>query len=168
MKKIIITISLLASFLFINGQEIEKTELNIEELAYLQKTISKGWSSKESDDALKNSTKNNLITYQFEIVYNGTVVYRGNIDKPSLSNIHMGMNRTKIQFCLDYNIFDAETKLELAESKKLQLITTESDNKYYCTDSYELLKMDYQKGLIVNDTLSDKIHFKFYKLTENQ
>jgi len=167
MKKIILTISLLTSFLFINGQEIEKTELNIEELAYLQKTISKGWSSKEPDEALINSTKNNLITYQFEIVYNDTVVYRGNIDKPSFGQITMGIYRTKVQFCLEYDVFDAETKLELAENKKMNLITTESGNKYYYTDMYELFEMNYKKGLIVNDTLSDKIHLKFYKLTEN-
>ena len=54
MKKIIFTLSLLASFLFINGQNIEKTELNIEDLEYLQKNINKGWSSKEPDEALIN------------------------------------------------------------------------------------------------------------------
>jgi len=78
----------------------------------------------------------------------------------------MGIYRTKVQFCLEYDVFDAETKLELAESKKMNLITTDSGNKYYCTDRYELFEMNYKKGLIVNDTLSDKIHFKFYKLTE--
>ncbi|SFD35154.1 hypothetical protein [Algibacter pectinivorans] len=166
MKKIILTISLLASFLFTNGQDIEKTELNIEDLEYLQKNINKGWSSKEPDETLINSTKNNLITYQFEIVYNDTVVYRGNIDKPSYGQITMGIYRTRVQFCLEYDVFDAETKLELAENKKIKLITTESGNKYYYTDFYELFEMDYKKGLIVNDRLSSKIHFKFYKLTE--
>ena len=59
MKKIILTISLLASFLFTNGQEITKTELNEAELAYLSKDIAKSWGSKTPDEDLINSTKNN-------------------------------------------------------------------------------------------------------------
>ena len=167
MKKIILTISLLVSFLYTNGQEIIKTELNEAELAYLSKDIAKSWGSKIPDDDLIKSTKNNLITFQFEIVYNDTVLYRGNIDKPILSEISFGMYRTRVQFCLEYETLDAETKLELAESKELNLVTTESGNKYYCAQRYKILEMNYKKELIVNDTLSDKIHFKFYKLTEN-
>lgn len=167
MKKIILTFSLLISFLFTNGQDITKTELNEAELAYLSKDIAKSWGAEIPDDDLINSTKNNLITYQFEIVYKDTVLYRGNIDKPILSEISFGLYRTRVQFCLEYETLDAETKLELAESKELNLVTTESGNKYYCAQRYKIFEMNYKKELIVNDTLSDKIHFKFYKLTEN-
>ena len=102
----------------IYSQNIEKTELNEAELKYLQKDISKGWSSSIPDIDLTNSTINNLVTYQFEIVYGDKVIFRGNVNKPSLSEISFGLNRTKVQFCFSYDILDAETKLELAESKK--------------------------------------------------
>lgn len=167
MKKIILTISLLASFLFINGQGITKTKLTEAELAYLSKDIAQSWGSEILDDDLINSTKNNLMTYQFEIVYHDTVLYRGNIDKPILSEISFGMYRTRVQFCLDYKTLDAETKLELAESKELSLVTTESGNKYYCAQRYKLFENNYNNELTVYDVLSDKIYFKFYKLTEN-
>ena len=167
MKKIILIISLLVSFLYTNGQEIIKTELNEAELVYLSKDIAKSWGAETPDNDLINSTKNNLITFQFEIVYDDTVLYRGNIDKPILSEISFGMYRTRVQFCLEYETLDAETKLELAESKELSLVTTESGNKYYCAQRYKLFENNYKNELTVNDTLSDKIHFKFYKLIEN-
>lgn len=168
MKKIILTISFLASFLFNYGQDITKTELTEPELAYLSKDIAKSYWSKSINDDLVNSTKNNLITFQFEIVYNNTVLYRGNIDKPSFADIGFGRLRTQVQFCLKYETLDAETKLELAESKKLNLETSEKGNKYYCTGGYNLFETDYNKKVVVHDKLSNKIHFKFYKLTENQ
>ncbi len=41
------------------------------------------------------------------------------------------MSRRKVSFCFDYNPFDSETKLELAESRILKLSKTKSGKNIF-------------------------------------
>lgn len=161
MKKIILTILLFTFFLSFS-QNIEKIELTKKEIEFLAEDIVSFMREPIAED-FEKSTKYNLTNYIFEISYKDKVIYSGGIKKPSLSDINSAMNRKKASFCFEYDIFDSETKLELAESKKLKLGKTKSGKKYFWTDDYELYKKDRYKGLIVNDKISKKIKIKFYK-----
>ncbi|MDT0293300.1 hypothetical protein ACFQ3R_08450 [Mesonia ostreae] len=164
MKNTIATLILIVTFHFTNAQSIERVEVTEGEVEYLEENISQGFSSNHSDEDLTNSVKNNLVTYEYEVVYEDEVLYRGNVSKPSLAGVSRSMNRTKAQFCFEYDLVDAETKLELVEKKKLDLITTKSGDKYFCTDNYDLFIKGKNKTMVVNDQISDKISIKLYKL----
>ncbi|MFV0431989.1 MAG: hypothetical protein ACK5MJ_07450, partial [Alphaproteobacteria bacterium] len=59
--------------------------------------------------------------------------------------------------------FDSETKLELAENRKIKIGKTKDGKKYFWTDDYKLFEIDRYQGLKVYDTISEKIKIKFYK-----
>lgn len=163
MKIFITFITVVLSTTNLLSQNITRSELTVEEINYLEKDLYKGFSG-ISNETLEESVKNNHTNYDFEIVYKDSVIYRGVINKPSLTDVGKGMYRTSARFCLKYNIFDTETKLELSENKKLNLITTENDEKYYCSYDYRLFERNYRKDLIVNDSLSNEVKIKFYRI----
>lgn len=163
MKILITFFSVFLATSTLSSQNIIRTELTKDEISYLEKDIYKGFSTVLDED-LESAVKNNLINYEFEIVYKDSVIYRGVINKPSLTDVGKGMFRTSAQFCLNYNAFDSETKLELSENKKLNLLETEKGKKYYCSYDYKLFDRDYKKNLVVNDKLAKKINLKFYKI----
>jgi len=167
MKIVIILTTILLLTTNLHSQNITRTELSKEEINYLEKDLYKGF-SKIKNETLEESVKNNHINYDFEIVYKDSVIYRGVINKPSLTDVGKGMFRTSARFCLEYDTFDTETKLELSENKKLNLITTENSKKYYCSFDYRLFECNYKKNLIVNDNLSKNVKFKFYKIQYEQ
>ena len=161
MKKIILPI-LLFAFTSIFSQSTENEELTQQEITYLATDIISFMTEPKSED-FENSIKNNVINYGFEILYENKIIYRGAIKKPSLSDINSNMNRRNASFCFAYDIFDSDTKLELAESKELKLGMTSDGKKYFWTDNYELFKIERSKGLVINDKISKKINIKFYK-----
>jgi hypothetical protein len=161
MKKIILPILLFIS-LTNYSQNINSTELTSEEIKFLAQDIITFIGEPNNED-YENSIKNNLVNYEFHILYNDSLIYRGAIKKPSLSDINSNINRKNTAFCLEYDIFDTVTKLELAENKKLKINQNQEGKKFYWTDDYELFKIDKYKGLIVNDKLTENIKIKFYK-----
>ena len=161
MKKIILPVLLLVSVLSFS-QNAEKKELDKQEIEYLAKSITTLMLEPKAED-YENSVKNNLVNYGFEILYKDEVIYKGAIKKPSLSDINSDMNRENAAFCFEYDTFDSETKLELAENEKMKIGKTKDGKKYFWTDDYKLFEIDRYKGFKVNDNISEKIKIKFYK-----
>ncbi|MFV0344843.1 MAG: hypothetical protein ACK5IQ_01110 [Bacteroidales bacterium] len=127
MKKLFLP-ALLLAFISSFSQNIEKKELEKKEVEYLAKSITTMMFEPKSED-YENSIKNNLVNYGFEILYNDEVIYRGAIKKPSLSDINSDMHRNNAAFCFEYNMFDSETKLELAENRKIKIGKTKDGKK---------------------------------------
>ncbi len=161
MKKALFFSFLFASFIA-SSQDIVREELTAEEIQYLATDITSF--SKTTPEDFKNSTINNLTNYEFEIQYDKKAIYRGAIKKPSVSDIGRNMYRKKASFCFDYNLFDIETKLELTESKIMNLSETETGERYLWTDNYVLFEKDrYSKNILVNDKLTEKLVIRFSK-----
>ncbi len=165
----------LISFIFVStimlGQNIERKELNKDDFLYMAKKIFftdipiDGEKVLPDDKILINSTKNNLINFEFEVLYRDKVIYRGVINKPSLTGIGGVKDRLCVAFCFDYNILDSETKLEMAENKEFELVKTKSGKKYLYTQYYTLFKSYYKsKDVKIYDKISNNIRIKFYKL----
>jgi len=147
-----------------NAQTNTRTELTNEEIQYLATDIT--YLTKPVNVDFEKSLKNNLIIYEFEIQYHNEPIYRGAINKPCVSKIGAQIYRRKVAFCIDYNLLDTDTKLELTEKKQLQLTETEKGNKYFWTDNYELFSYDSRsQKLAINKKLSKNIEIKFYKTT---
>lgn len=159
MKKALLILILTFSFYGFSQTSI-RTELNKEELKYLATNISSMFTPKEKD--YENSIKNQLITYDYEIHYDGKVIFRDAIKKPSLSGISYGMNRNYATFCLAYDQFDTETKLEITESRKLYLTKDENGKKWFWADHHILFAIE-RNVLIVNDQISEKLTIRFFK-----
>lgn len=161
MKYKILALLLLITYPIISfSQNIVRQELTLEEIRYLAKDINTFLVTKSDD--YKSSIKNNLINYEFEIQYENKPIFRGAINKPTISSISRGMFRTSAMFCFEYNLFDAETKLELIENKKLKLSTSDEGVKYLWTDEYKLFDL-VREELTVNDKIAKKIQIKFFK-----
>ena len=153
----------LSNFYVSWAQNLTRIKLTDQELQYLAKDISLLYND-PSQDEIERSMMNNLINYEFEIQYEQKPIYRGAINKPSLSSFSYQTNRRNAVICLDYNIFDMETRLELAESKIFKLDESKSGTKYYWTDKYELLSYDRNTDkLTVNNKLAEKIEVVFFK-----
>ncbi len=161
MKKIILPLLVFATISSFS-QEIKRENLSKKELEYLAMEIITLRSNPQAKK-LRNSIKNNMVNFGFDIIYNEKIIYRGVIKKPSVGDIHSSMNRRKATFCLDYEQFDTLTKLELAENKKFKITKTKKGDKFLWTDDYELFKIDGLNGIVINDMISKKINIKFYK-----
>ncbi|MBW8326581.1 MAG: hypothetical protein K0M50_17585 [Prolixibacteraceae bacterium] len=149
---------------FANSQSIVRQELTVDEIKYLATDIIDGFGSPDSKD-YENSVINNLKNYDFEILYNDKIIYRGVINKPSLAGFDFVRGRNKVSFCFEYDMFDADTKLELAEGGKFKLSTAKEGKKYLWADHYELFCYEkYHDKLTVNDTIARTIKLKFYKI----
>ena len=159
MKKILTILTLTFSFYGFSQIPV-RTELNKEELRFLATDISSMFTPKEKD--YENSIMNQLTTYEYEIHYNGEVIFRDGIKKPSLSGLSYGMNRNYATFCLAYDQFDTETKLEITESRKLYLTEDEKGKKWFWADHYTLYYIE-RNVLTVNDQISKKITIRFFK-----
>lgn len=160
MKKIITAILLFISILSFS-QKIKKEYLTKDEIKYLAKDLY--LFNEPTIGDYENSTRNNLINYGFDIIYSEKIIYRGAIEKPSLRYISPEY-RNHTAFCLDFDLFDLETKLELAENEIFIIGKTEKGKKYLIANSYVLFNIDVNKGLIINDRISEKLKIKFYKI----
>ena len=164
MQTTFLTFFLLVVFSIVGkSQNLVRQELTKDELKYLTTDIVDGFSSPKIKD-FENSVRNNLVNYEFEILYNNQPIYRGVVNKPSIAGIDFH-GRNKVSFCFEYDIFDAETKLELAEGKRLKLSTTNEGKKYLWADRYELFSTEgFDKDLKLNDVIAKSIRIKFYKI----
>lgn len=153
----------LSNFYVSWAQNLTRIKLTDQELQYLAKDISLLYND-PSQDEVEQSMINNLVNYEFEIQYEQKPIYRGAINKPSISSFNNQTSRRNAVICLDYNIFDMETRLELAESKIFKLGESKPGTKYYWTDRYELLSYDRKTDkLTVNNKLAEKIEVVFFK-----
>ncbi|CAG2533901.1 hypothetical protein MAR621_03767 [Maribacter dokdonensis] len=163
MRKTLTLLLLIASY-NLSSQNLVREELNMEELEYLSKNLGGGVFKAEQKD-YDAATKNNLVNYEYEIIYNEQVIYRGTIKKPGIAGLSEGMNRTNGVFCLEYDLFDTETKLELTENQKIKLSESETGKKYFWADRFEFFpRPSYPaKKFTVNDKIAENIKIKFYK-----
>lgn len=142
------------------AQEIKRVELTSDEIKYLEKSIAT--LNKVTDKQMEEATKNNLINFDFEILFEDEPIYRGVINKPSFSiGFGDGIYRTEFGFCIPYEKLDTNTILELIENRKGTKIESESGKKYICNGGYRLFDLTTRK---LNDKLSEKLRIKIYKL----
>ncbi|MFD2036146.1 hypothetical protein ACFSKL_15190 [Belliella marina] len=144
------------------GQEIIRSEIDPSEL-FPKHTSS---FSKPEKDILEASFLKNQTTYEFEIIYNGDVIYRDGIKKQSEGNLSDALNTMSR---LDYNInfpyetFDPAHVLEMIESRILE-IKKIGEFKYLTTKKFRLVEKNINGDYNIYEMLKDKVEIKLYRI----
>ncbi len=144
------------------GQGIDRVELTNDEIKYLKKSIVT--LNMVTDKQMEEATKNNLVNFDFEILYDNNTIYRGVINKPFFGGFGDGIYRTEFGFCIPYKELDTDTILELIENRKGYKVESESGKKFICNGGYRLFDLTTKK---FNNKLSEKLQIKLYKLIYN-
>lgn len=161
MKNLIL---ILFAFLFFGtsySQDIKKIYLTKDELRSFSNSMSNF--SRPTESQYLNASKKPTSIYGYDIVYDGKIIFSESVLKPGYG---ANLGRMFAVFCIDFDVFDMDTKLELAESKYFKITKFDSGKKFVVSNQLELFnkKNPYDPKSYVITKIIEKIEYKFFRI----
>lgn len=167
--KYILLLSLSLTIFIASAQKIKKVELSKQEIEKVVDDLVLTYHSTPENELYKSVIKNNNKLYCFEIIYKNKVIYRGGLNKAIPKMTSFAFNEPSFEICLDYSVFDQETKLEILEGESLEVNTLDSGEKYLCNSKFELFEFKknfYKKKstVIAKTEIASTVFIKYYEI----